>query len=223
MKYNNIYIISLIFIILFSFSNCFSFVVKDNYEKYCFNKYLTESNQISFSFVVTSYPKVLINVDLAYKKNKYDSKKIIYNAINKNNDNYQSGYLKEEGYYEVCFYSQKGKEYHVSMEFDSYYEGHNIKQIVTDKEIKSINNDIKEVTDSLHNIEINARHINNRNYGQFVTLNRMIKSIKNLTYLKIFVVALMSIFQIYIITKFFGNEKRIHNIKGTFDEKSGVL
>ena len=51
----------------------------------------------------------------------------------------------------------------------------------------------------------------------------MIRSIKNATYLKIFFVVLMSGFQIYIITKFFGKEKRVSSIKGTFNDKGSVL
>ena len=109
------------------------------------------------------------------------------------------------------------------MEFDSYIEERDVKKLATDKEIKSINKDIKEVKDALHKIEINAKHINNRNFEHYVILHSMISSIKNATYLKIFFVVLMSGFQIYIITKFFGKEKRVSTIKGTFNDKGSVL
>ena len=223
MGYIKIYITILIISILFSFSNCFSFLVNDNYEKYCFYKYLVGHSNILLTFVVISYPKELISADLFYKEDKYSTKKTLYQVVDKESDYYKLDDIKEEGYYEICFYSKKGKEFHVSMEFDSYIEERNVKKLATDKEIKSINKDIKEVKDALHKIEINAKHINNRNFEHYVILHSMISSIKNATYLKIFFVVLMSGFQIYIITKFFGKEKRISTIKGTFNDKGSVL
>ena len=88
MGYIKIYITILIISILFSFSNCFSFLVNDNYEKYCFYKYLVGHSNIIFTFVVISYPKELISADLFYKEDKYSTKKTLYQVVDKESDYY---------------------------------------------------------------------------------------------------------------------------------------
>ena len=109
------------------------------------------------------------------------------------------------------------------MEFYSLYEDNNIKKLATDKEFKTINKDIKEMKNALNSIEINSRHINNKNFENYITMKMLIDSIKKLTYLKIFVIALISLLQIYIIHKLFGPDKRVSTIKGEFSEKDSVL
>ena len=108
---------------------------------------------------------------------------------------------------------KKGVEYYVNMEFYTLFEDNNIKKLATDKEIKTINNDIREMKNALNDIEINSRHLNSRNFEHFLAMSMLISSIKRLTYLKIFVVAAISLFQIYIIRKFFGPEKRDIKLK----------
>lgn len=224
MKYINIYIIiSLLLSFLFSCFNCFTFGVEDNYEKYCFNKYISQDDQITFSFVLTSYPKELIHVELTFRADKHDSKKIIYQVLDKDEGSFKSEKLQDIGYYEVCFFSKKGVKYYVSMEFYTLFEDNNIKKLATDKEIKTINKDIFFLKNALNDIEMNSRHINSRNFEHFAAMSILINSIKRLTYLKIFVVAAISLFQIYIIRKFFGPDKRVTTIKGGFNDKEGVL
>ena len=220
MKCKNIYISLIIFSLLLSYIKSFSFGVKDKYEKYCYKKYIYKGDQITVSFVITSFPKELIHVELTYQKERNSPKQMIYQVYDKDQGNYKSTKPEDEGYYELCFYSKKGKDIYVSMEYSSLYEDHNIKQIATDKEIKTINNDIKEMKNAFDKIQANARHLNNRKYRHMVLLQKLIYSIKKLTYLKIFFVAVLSTFQIYIIQKFFGPDKRVSSIKGAFSDKN---
>ena len=209
-----------IFLFFLSYSYCFSFGVKDHYEKYCFKKYIKVGDQITVSFAITSFPKELIHVDLAYQREKHDTKQMIYQVFDKDIGNYKSQKPLEEGYYELCFYSKKGKEYYASMEFYTLFEDHNLKEMATDKEIKTINKDIKEMEEAFDRIQINARHLNDRKYWHSSILKDLTESIKRLTYLKIFSIAVLSAFQIYIIQKFFGPEKRVSSIKGAFSDKN---
>ena len=218
MKYININNL-LIFLIFISYSHSFSFGVKDTYEKYCFNKYITEKDQITVSFGITSYPKELINVDFTYSKEKHSAKTMIYQVANKNSGSYKSQ-NPSEGYYELCFYSKKGKEFYVSMEFYTLFEEHNLKEMATDKDFKTINKDIKELKNDFDKIQANSRHLIDRKFWHNSILSKLTISIKKLTYLKIFCISVLSIFQIYIIQKFFGPDKRVSSIKGAFSDKS---
>ena len=220
MKYIIIFLFLYIFLLFLSDIYCFSFDVKDNYKKYCFKKFIKEGDQITVSFAITSFPKELINVDLTYQKEKHDMKVMIYQVFDKDIGNYKSQKPVEEGYYELCFYSKKGKEYYASLEFYTLFEDHNIKEMATDKEIKTINKDIKEMEEAFDRIQINARHLNDRKYWHSSILKDLTESIKRLTYLKIFSIAVLSAFQIYIIQKFFGPEKRVSSIKGAFSDKN---
>ena len=220
MNFINIYIIfsSLIYL---SFS--FSFNIPDKKEKYCFTKYIHKGDHITMSFMDASAPKELIHASLTYQKDKNSIKQKIYDVNEKESGDYNSQNPTEEGYYELCFYSQKGKNLYLNMEFFTLYEEHDIKKVATDKEIKTFNNDIKEIRDVVDKIETNARHLNTRKYNHLNVLEQYINSIKRLTYLKIFAVALLSLFQIYVVQKFFGPDKRVSTIKGVFSEKDGVL
>ena len=220
MSYINIFII---FSSLIYFSLSFSFNIPDTKEKYCFSKYIQKGDHITMSFTVSSSQKELIHVTLTFQKDKNSIKQNIYEAKEKELDDYNSPEPTEEGYYELCFYSKKGKDLFVNMEFFTLYEEHDIKKIATDKEIKTINNDIKEVRDVVDKIESNARHLNTRKYNHLNILKQYITSIKRLTYLKIFAVALLSLFQIYVVQKFFGPNKRVSTIKGIFSGKDGIL
>ena len=222
MEYSKLYFFSIIISLSLSLFHCFSFTVKDTYDKYCFKKYIYEGDEIAISFVSTSYPKELIKANLTYQKEKYDTKKLIYEVIDKERGDYTQSNISEAGYYELCFYSKKGKQYRASMEFDSFYQEHNIKKLASDKELKAVNKEIKEMKNAIHKMEINSRHITNMNYEHISTMKSLIISIKKLTYLKIFVIALMSLFQIYIIHKLFGPDKRVTKIKG-FSDKNNIL
>ena len=220
MNFINVFIL---FSCLIYFSFSFSFNIPDTKEKYCFTKYIHKGDHITMSFMLTSAQKELIHATLTYQKEKNSIKEKIYEVNEKESGDYNSPNPTEEGYYELCFYSQKGKNLYVNMEFFTLYEEHDIKKVATDKEIKTINNDIKEIKDVVDKIESNARHLNTRKYNHLNVLKQYITSIKRLTYLKIFAVALLSLFQIYVVQKFFGPDKRVSTIKGVFSEKDGVL
>ena len=153
MTNKNISIFLILVSFLLSYINSFSFGVKDKYEKYCFKKYIYKGDQITLSFVITSFPKESIHVEFTYQKTKHDEKKVIYQVNEKDQGSYKSSNPEDEGYYELCFFSKKGKDIYVSMEYQTLYEDHNIKQIATDKEIKTINNDINEMKNAFDKIK----------------------------------------------------------------------
>ena len=212
MKYTNIYIY-LSFEYLISFSNCFMFRLIDDHEKYCFSKYIENNDQIIANFVVASDKEQLIRVELTKQKEKTSPKVMIWSVVDKEDGDYYSESGLEEGIYELCFYSIRGEDFYVSMQFYSLNEDHNLNHLATDKEVKSIKTEIKEMKKAIDKIETNARHLNTRNFRHMSLLKEIISSIKRITSLKIVAVALLSAFQIYIIQKFFGPDKRQSTIK----------
>ena len=212
MKYTNIYIY-LSFAYLISLSNCFMFRLIDDHEKYCFSKYIENNDQIIANFVVASDKEQLIKVELTKQKEKTSPKAIIWSVVDKDDGEYIPESGLEEGFYELCFYSIRGEDFYVSMQFYSLNEDHNLNLLATDKEFKSIKTEIKEMKKAIDKIETNARHLNTRNFRHMSLLKEIISSIKRITSLKIVAVAVLSAFQIYIIQKFFGPDKRQTTIK----------
>ena len=75
--------------------------------------------------------------------------------------------------------------------------------------------DIKKV---FQEIETNLKRGLDRKSRHFSILHDIIQSIKNFTFLKMAIVFLLSLFQIIVIQKFFGPDKRVSSVKGAFSD-----
>ena len=80
MKDKNIFIL-LLFSFLISFSQCFMFRLVDDYEKYCYKKYIDKGDQITANYIVASDKEELITVDLSYQKQGQQNKPFLWNNI----------------------------------------------------------------------------------------------------------------------------------------------
>ena len=212
-------IIFYLFFISLPLSFSFLFEVNDHYPSYCFKKQLALGDKISLSFVVSAEQKEIVTAEL---KNT-DNNITIYKIVDAEMGNYKSEKSLDNGMYELCFFSQKGKKFQISMNFYTLYEDQNVKDLATDKEVKKINTEVEDIKNAFQKIESNARHLINRRYAHIYILKDIIGSIKRLTFLKIVAVAVLSAFQIYIIQKFFGTEKRVTHVKGAFADKGNIL
>ena len=76
--------------------------------------------------------------------------------------------------------------------------------------------ELKAITGAFTEIENNARHINDRRFRHSKILSKIIKSIDDLTLMKIAVVAILSLLQVFIIRRFFGPDKRVSKVKGAY-------
>ena len=212
-------IIFCLFLISFPLSYSFLFDINDHYPSYCFKKQILAEDKISLSFVVSAEQKETVSAELKYN----DKNETIYRITEAEVGSYKSEKPLEGGMYELCFFSKKGKKFQISMNFYTLYEDQNIKDLATDKEVKKISTEVEDIKNAFQKIESNARHLINRRYGHIHILKDIISSIKRLTFLKIVAVAVLSAFQIYIIQKFFGTEKRVTHVKGAFADKGNVL
>ena len=204
---------SLIIFIIFSFliSNIYSFLYKisGKKDKYCFRKIIEENDTLSVSFVVSSENSDTIKVILT---------RLFNNEIIYIEDKTESGFFKSEkgedgGKYELCFFPFSDNKFYISFEFDTILE-ENIKELAKDVDVQYLVEEFKAVDTAFTEIENSARHINDRRFRNTKMLLKVINSIENLTILKIVVISLLSILQIFFIKRFFGPDKRVSKVKG---------
>ena len=181
--------------------------------QHCYTKTLKKPDNLYFSFLVSSFQKKTLTVVFT----DMQTKRQIYKGINATIE-YKSEILPQ-GDYQLCFQSTDKSVFLVSFQFYSFSENGIIKELALDKEVKYMIQGVNELKESFHSFEKNFKYIVDRRTKHNQILNDIISSVKNLTLLKIFVVLFLSIFQVFIIEKFFGPDKRVSSVKGAFSEK----
>ena len=206
---------TLIIFIIFSFliSNIYSFLYKisGKKDKYCFRKIIEENDTLSVSFVVSSENSDTIKVILT---------RLFNNEIIYIEDKTESGFFKSEkgedgGKYELCFFPFSNNKFYISFEFYTIEE-ENIKELAKDIDIQYMVEEFKAVNTAFTEIENNARHINDKRFRNTKILRKIINSVENWTIIKIIIISLLSILQVFIIRKFFGPDKRLSKVKGAY-------
>ena len=69
--------------------------------------------------------------------------------------------------------------------------------------------DLLEVSNLFENLEKNIRFIMDRRNKHADIVTQITNSVRNITVFKVFVVIIMSVIQILLIKRFFGNSKKI--------------
>ena len=210
------------FIFLFSFIktiNSFMFHITQYYSQYCFSKQLKEDNQkISYNYVTIGEKKEFINITL---KQVAPYKKEIHSTSFLEANEYISPNLNK-GKYILCFISNSKNEYKISFNFQTTEEDGNIKNIATDEQLKKLREKMENIKTGMNNLENNANNYMNIQYTHFMYLNNHLKQIKNLTFTKVIVIGFIVLFQIYVIQKMLGDDKRVSKIKTNDSNGSNV-
>lgn len=204
----------IIFIIISFFLtkiNAFLYKISGNKDKYCFRKIINENETLSLSFVVSSDNSETIKVTLT---------RLFNNEIIYIEDKTESGFFKSEkgedgGKYELCFFPFSNNKFYISFEFYTIEE-ENIKELAKDIDIQYMVEEFKAVNTAFTEIENNARHINDKRFRNTKILRKIINSVENWTIIKIIIISLLSILQVFIIRKFFGPDKRLSKVKGAY-------
>ena len=190
--------------------NLYLFSVNQLYPRYCFYKNIQTDNQnIIFNFATIGEKKELINVTLyqitPYKKEKY------FNPFTEL-DEYISPNL-QKGKYNLCFIPNTKSEFKISFNFQTLEEDESMNSIATDTQLKSIVEKVKKIKKGFTNLESNSVNLMNMKYSHLSFLYKYLKQIKDLTFGKLLVISLVTLFQIYVIQKMFGEDKRMNRIK----------
>lgn len=185
--------------------------VKGKKKEYCFYKQLFDSDKIHFTYIVSSENKEQLKVRF-YKS---EDMTYLYSQDNEQQGEFKSQLL-QPGIYALCFYPQERTQYHISFDYYSQAETGIVKEIAHDKEVKQMYEHVVELKTLFQDFEKNFKFLVDRRNSHTGILEDIVHSIKNLTFLKICIIALLSLFQVLVIQKFFGPDKRVSSVKGGF-------
>ena len=201
-----------IFIILIFQTSSLLFKVTGEKKEYCFGKIINEDDIISLTYVVSSESEENIKVSLIRLFNN----EIIFEDNSTESGSYRSEQGEDGGKFELCFIPKTDNKFYISFDFYTLSEGGVISDLAQDKDVQEMGEELKAVTTAFTEIESNARHINDRRFRHSKILSRINKSIDDLTFMKIAVVAILSLLQVFIIRRFFGPDKRVSKVKGAY-------
>jgi hypothetical protein len=203
-------IISIIFLFKKTYQTLL--LIQNSKKRYCFTKEIVEEEDyIEVSYIISSSKKESIFVMLTKKKEN----KILFQQDRKQSGNYKSEVL-ELGIYELCFYPNTKSDFYLSFEFYSYQETGVIKDLAIDKEFKNMSLGVQQLKLAINEFDKNLGFLTDRRSRHHIILTNMIDSIKKLSYIKIIILVLLSLFQIFIIQRFFGKDKRVTKLPVAF-------
>ena len=178
--------------------------------EFCFYKQINSNDQtIYFNYAAIGAKKELVQAVL---RQLTPGRKDIHSTQQSENGHYKTNPL-QAGKYELCFYPASTNVFSISFSFQTSEEDGELKNIATDTQFKEMKVKIDEINLKMTTLENNAHNLLNRKFTHFLYLSDYIREIKILTLIKILIVAIVSIFQIYVIQKMFGDDKRMSKIK----------
>ena len=193
------------FIVIVSISSL-KLHINGRQNEYCLTKTIHGEDRIKIFFLVSS-EKERVNVNL-----KNGQGKILYKEANIHTGEYQSDILSS-GDYTLCFRPHSSNAYEIIFDFHFLGESTVTKNLANDKEFKSIKNDVFHLENLFSDFEKKLKFIVNRRNDHHRIVKNAVGSIKTISLIKIIFIITISLIQVYVITKFFGKDKRTINVK----------
>ena len=198
----------LIIICIIISSNALKVKVNGKQKDYCFTKSrYDEEDTMKIFFLISSGRTEQLNVVF-----KNEQGKILYQEVTRQRGEYQSDVIPR-GDYTLCFSPRTTNEYYISFDMQLSEESAVSKDLAKDKEVKGIKNGVVDLEKLFNDFEKNLKFIVDRRNHHHTILKDIVGSIKTISAIKILIIVLLSIFQVFIITKFFGTNKRVSTIK----------
>ena len=189
-------------------SNALKVKVNGKQKDYCFTKSIyDEEDTMKIFFLISSGRTEQLNVVF-----KNEQGKILYQEVTRQRGEYQSDVIPR-GDYTLCFSPRTTNEYYISFDMQLSEESAVSKDLAKDKEVKGIKNGVVDLEKLFNDFEKNLKFIVDRRNHHHTILKDIVGSIKTISAIKILIIVLLSIFQVFIITKFFGTNKRVSTIK----------
>ena len=189
-------------------SNALKVKINGKQKDYCFTKTIYDvEDTIKIFFLISSGRTESVNVTF-----KNSEGKILYQEVTRQRGEYQSDVLPQ-GDYTLCFSPRTNNQYYISFDIQLASDSSLTKDLAKDKEVKGIKNGVLDLEKLFNDFEKNLKFIVDRRNHHYVILLNVISSIKTISAIKILIIILLSIFQVFIITKFFGTNKRVSTIK----------
>ena len=206
-KFLNTKILIILFIIISS-SKALKVKINGRQKDYCFTKSIYENEDtMKIFFLISSGKTEQLNVTFKNKEGK-----ILYQEVTRQRGEYQTDVLPQ-GDYTLCFSPRTSNQYYISFDMQLSSDSAVTKDLAKDKEVKGIKNGVLDLEKLFNDFEKNLKFIVDRRNHHHTILQDIVGSIKIISGIKILIIILLSIFQVFIITKFFGNDKRVSAIR----------
>ena len=211
-KFLNTKILIILFTIISS-SKALKVKINGRQKDYCFTKSIYENEDtMKIFFLISSGKTEQLNVTFKNKEGK-----ILYQEVTRQRGEYQTDVLPQ-GDYTLCFSPRTSNQYYISFDMQLSSDSAVTKDLAKDKEVKGIKNGVLDLEKLFNDFEKNLKFIVDRRNHHHTILQDIVGSIKIISGIKILIIILLSIFQVFIITKFFGTNKRVSTI-GPRDSK----
>ena len=198
----------IIILLTITFSAALKVKINGKQKDYCFTKSIYDvEDTIKIFFLISSGKTEQLNVIFKNKEGK-----ILYQEVTRQRGEYQSDVLPQ-GDYTLCFSPRNSNQYYVSFDIQVASDSDLTKDLAKDKEVKGIKNGVLDLEKLFNDFEKNLKFIVDRRNHHHSILEDVVGSIKKISAIKILIIILVSIFQVFIITKFFGTNKRVSAIK----------
>ena len=206
-KFLNTKILIILFIIISS-SKALKVKINGRQKDYCFTKSIYENEDtMKIFFLISSGRTEQLNVTFKNKEGK-----ILYQEVTRQRGEYQTDVLPQ-GDYTLCFSPRTSNQYYISFDMQLSSDSAVTKDLAKDKEVKGIKNGVLDLEKLFNDFEKNLKFIVDRRNHHHSILEDVVGSIKKISAIKILIIILVSIFQVFIITKFFGSDKRVSAIR----------
>ena len=200
--------ILILLLTIVSYTNSLKVKINGKQKDYCFIKSIYDvEDTIKIFFLISSGRTESVNVTF-----KNSDGKILYQEVTRQRGEYQSDVLPQ-GDYTLCFSPRTNNQYYISFDMQVSGDSAVTKDLAKDKEVKGIKNGVVDLEKLFNDFEKNLKFIVDRRNHHYIILLDVVKSIKTISAIKILIIILLSIFQVFIITKFFGTNKRVSTIK----------
>jgi hypothetical protein len=175
---------------------------------YCFTKTIyEEEDTIKLSFLISSGRSEQVNVTFKNKDGK-----ILYQEVTRQRGEYQTDVIPQ-GDYTLCFSPRTANQYYITFDMQVAGQSTVTKDLAKDKEVKGIKNGVLDLERLFNDFEKNLKFIVDRRNHHHTILRDVVGSIKTISAIKVLIIISLSLFQVFIITKFFGADKRVSTIK----------
>ena len=206
-KFLNTKILIILFTIISS-SKALKVKINGRQKDYCYIKSIYENEDtMKIFFLISSGKTEQLNVTFKNKEGK-----ILYQEVTRQRGEYQTDVLPQ-GDYTLCFSPRTSNQYYISFDMQLSSDSAVTKDLAKDKEVKGIKNGVLDLEKLFNDFEKNLKFIVDRRNHHHTILQDIVGSIKIISGIKILIIILLSIFQVFIITKFFGNNKRVSTIR----------
>ena len=187
--------------------------VSGNLKPHCFTRTIYEQEDtIKIFFLISSGKSEQLNVTLKNKEGK-----ILYEETARQRGEYTTDVIPS-GDYTLCFYPRTTNQYYISFDMQIAGDSSVTKDLAQDKEVKSIKHGVLDLEKLFNDFEKNLQFIVDRRNHHHTILKDTVGSIKTITGIKVLTIIILSFIQVFIITKFFGKDKRVSKIQaGTKD------